>query len=213
MSIDDYLNKNDKTYYVADAINCNLDKVDYLILVESPHYVEVEFKYPLAGRSGLSMSQHLINDDFEIPFGKLVNDRTEITNMAGKKLGIAIVNVSNNPLQVIEANKDDVRDIISDLNKIRAGDLINNILIESLKVKLCPFSKNKEMKILVCGVFAQTYFDKYLESITDENQECNIRERTKYLPHPSRNHWQFVKRHSENLRNLNEIFILKTVES
>ena len=69
--------------------------------------------------------------------------------------------------------------------------------------------------IVVCGDFARKYFNKFL--LGDKNLEidtnidllqkiCDDKIQMLYVPHPSRNQWQFIDTHHQNLNALKNQF-------
>lgn len=234
-SIIKYLESEDKSYYVLDTPNeediKKLERLDYLFILESPHTDEVIKEHPLAGDSGKAVTKFLLGKDEKQAFGEIVRDSYSSEAAAAKRANsqlnnkkIAIVNVSNVPLQVIEANKEATKDIVGLLESIRknsiAQDNFGSVdLFKKFKTKLatyCDCKKfNDEATIVVCGEFAKKYFNKFLlgdknlkiETNTDLLQRiCDDKIQILYVPHPSRNQWQFIDRHRENLNTLKNQF-------
>lgn len=189
------------SYFVPDIENCEKDEVKYIFLCESPHNDEVNYKethkneqsIPLAGKSGIDVYSFLFdNDESKKPIGELVNNKDP--NLPK----IAIVNVCNIPLQVIDANKNDIAE--RDLKYIRDNNIIIDCLLEDLKKRLGNYSNAD--KIVVCGEFASAYFDKAdLET---------LKGKALYVPHPSRNSWNFIYKHKGDIDELKELFNRKT---
>lgn len=207
MEIYDYIHNKETSYYVPDIMNCKKNSdIEILFIVESPHTEEVENHYPLAGESGKEITKYITNQLVEEPLGKLVHENS---NGKGGKLNknIAIVNISNNPLQKLNENENDVRNLILELEKIR-GSKVNKILSDYFNHKIIHyFRDNKSMKIIICGSFAQTYFDEFLE--TKEYKAIGITklfDRIHKVPHPSYHQWTYIPKHAEALKKINSIF-------
>ncbi len=190
-----YLKENLKNadLYVPNIANCSNKDVEYIFLTESPHKDELEKKYPLAGSSGKAISKFLFGNDATKPFGELVNNRDpQIENAK-----IAIVNVSNIPLQIIDDKNDGLVDHAS-LNKFRNECEINKQLESNLEKGLIKYPKAKT--IIVCGGFAKTYFDQVSNKISNKNLKLL------YVPHPSHYNWQFVFKHKDDIGVLKWLF-------
>jgi uncharacterized protein YqfB (UPF0267 family) len=130
-----YDNPSTCTYYVKDIANCEKDEVEYILLCESPHKVEVEHKdktgrpnpVPLVGTSGKAVSNFLFGES--APIGELIDEKN-------KKCfhKIAIVNVCNVPLQKIDQNKDKVENL--ELDYLRDSCKVIIELSENLKERI-----------------------------------------------------------------------------
>ena len=195
-------------YFVPDIENCSKKAVKYIILVESPHTDEVnsgkttEDRYPLAGNSGKSVAKFLFNQDDSI--GKLIKNKAEsLPNMA-------IVNVCNVPLQLVyeKSNGDskNTKKVINnvecynaleeDLKHVRDNCRVIGALKDNLKTRIDAY--NESATFIVCGEFAQTYFDGIKEDSSNF--------KALYVPHPSRNQWKFVYEHKDDVSNLKGLF-------
>ncbi len=169
-SIIKYLESEDKSYYVLDTPNeediKKLERLDYLFILESPHTDEVIKEHPLAGDSGKAVTKFLFGDKTSIPFGKLVKLNSDLLEFKH----IAIMNVSNVPLQTVKGYNDDYASLADYLEALRdpkaneetAGfDCLLKLFEDSLKniLKACERIKRKP-HIFVCGQMAVNYFEK-----------------------------------------------------
>lgn len=258
MSIEEYLTgkingvEEKPGYYVEDipGINEITDdaEFDYLFILESPHTDEVKDRHPLAGDSGNSVTKFLLKKnnknytdeqkkELKKPFGKIVedsyvgkdDDKKRANSLLNNKK-IAIVNVSNVPLQVINANRKDTEEIKEKLEKIRdnavrSGTVGSICLLELFikKLKKYILAETRNLTIVICGEFAKRYFDAICDGgVTISEETEGIRKeikgkidatkgqiRTLYVPHPSRGHWQFINDHQINLNQLKGMFSAK----
>lgn len=189
--------KKHPPYYVSDATEGNEKTIEILFILESPHKEEVDAKKPLMGRAGEYVSDFLDCD--KKPFGK--------NQELFKNRQIGILNVSNIPLQVIECNQIETEKIKGELKKLRESDTVNQTLFSFFCKKM---KKYKKVKIfVVCGGFAEKYFDEYLlkqkdNSILKKHYKGEIE--ILKVPHPSYGHWQFIEKHKNNLERLKSIF-------
>ncbi len=194
-SVDDYIKnhcKNGDELYVSNISNCKDDEVEYIILVESPHKDELEKKIPLVGKSGRSVSKFL----FEIE-NKSMGELIKEGNADGTHgMKIAIVNVSNIPLQRIQGKNDD-QAVIDDLEKMRNECEILESLKDNLKENLERYENVKH--IIVCGNFAGAYFDAIKGAL-------KIKPSPLYVPHPSYDQWNFIYKYKDNIVTLKEMF-------
>lgn len=193
-----YENSTDYQYYVENIESCEIDNVEYIILCESPHSDEIEHKdkdgnpqpLPLVGDSGKSVSEFLFGK--KKPIGELI---IEDLNKEEKELPhIAIVNTCNVPLQKIKENELVVKDL--NLEYLRDNCRIISGLRENLKVRLTKYTKAHT--IIVCGDFAQAYYDDLKNNFT--------KIKSLYVPHPSRNQWQFIYEHKDDIAILKWLF-------
>lgn len=200
--LEEYLKKlNDRQcdYFVPDYPEDNHEKVKILFVLESPHKKEVEKKLPLVGSTGKNVASFLLEDNTNLPFGEHIKSMNESN--------IGIINICNIPLQVVEKNKDDVKDIHKELNDLRESDELNS----TIRSFFCERIKEyRGVKIfVVCGAFACKYFDSF---ITCPKQNMLLQRIYKEeieilkVPHPSYQHWQFIDKHKVNLERLKEIF-------
>ena len=168
-----------KDYFVDDLVYENSEIV---FVLESPHTQEVKNGYPVAGKSGNDMSKVLFGLDEA--FGKLIYEQT-IKN-------IAIINVSNYPLQKSAYQNPQMREL-EQFEKIRQNprlrkydkDGINAVVKPMMEDFSKRLSKHKDEKIVLCGNFAMAAFD----SVLNETQFKEILR----VPHPSFNNWKKEK--------------------
>ena len=186
---------------------------DYIFIVESPYKDEVENHCPLFGKSGKEVSKYLFGEKYEkVGFGELVNENNKVLN--GKK--IAIVNVSNMPLQDVKYENCKVpEEIITQLGKIRDNSISENTigsqtLYKMFEKKLEKYLKeaNEDCYIVLCGEFVTRYFNKYLEDADKDLllKFCKNELKRLFVPHPSRNQWTFINKHKDDLTLLKENF-------
>lgn len=199
----DYLRCKDKRYFVDDVKNVLDEKdVEWLFILESPHKDEFIKKIPLQGLSGISVSKFFGFE--EKPFGELINT-DEIKN----KANVAILNVSQVPLQRVDKTMDnEYCKIYDELDKIRDCG-IDEELKKSFNKRLKKYEKNDILTIVVCGLFAKRYFDAYINGRKGINllrRQYNDEIRILFVPHPSRHQWSFIEKHKENLATLKELF-------
>ena len=194
LSVQEYITEHNKTgdcLYVLNIANCNEADAEYILLVESPHKEEIKKSIPLVGNTGLSVSKFLLGKT-KTPFGELVKNNDSSLN--GKN--IAIVNVCNIPLQIIDKNKNIVNE--NDLKKFREENKIDESLKKHLYESLNKYTSAKV--IVICGTFAKTYY----ESIKNKITVTDLKEL--YVPHPSYNHWDFIFEHKDDISILKWLF-------
>lgn len=200
--LEEYLKKLSNrqcNYFVPDYPEDNREKVKILFILESPHKKEVEKRLPLVGATGKNVMSFLFEDNSSLSFGEYVKSMDESN--------IGIINVCNIPLQVVEQNKDDVKDIHKELNDLRESDQLNSTILSFF----CDRIKEYQGVgiFVVCGGFAEKYFDEYLlkqknNSILKKHYKGEIE--ILKVPHPSYGHWQFIEKHKTNLERLKTIF-------
>ncbi len=208
------------SYYVADVFNFNkdkeMDKLEYLFILESPYIEEVEKGYPLAGNSGKSVSKMLLGDNGEA-FGKIIKSKGKENTNSPK---ICVMNVSQVPLEVnpeawkekeipaFKSLKEATNELYSKLEYIRTQKIYNKrdkydeTILEQFCERLDKYivDGNKNFCIVLCGKFAQVYFDcakekcNKLKTKIDSLEEKNIL----YLPHPSYNQWEKINEYYDN---------------
>jgi Cu2+-containing amine oxidase len=172
--------------YVVDDLN--LDQAEVIFVLESPHIDELLAGYPVAGKSGRSMTEVLFQDKeayqclckneirYE-PIGKLIQ-QNDIIN-------IAIMNIAQIPLQMLAYDCNDIKKhcvIIKQLEIFRAtkksiSSEISELILEDFKGRIQKYGAKK---IVLCGKFAQAIFKS--TGLKFENIIPNI-------PHPSRGNW------------------------
>jgi uracil-DNA glycosylase len=182
------LYENLKEYFVDDLI---FEDTEVIFVLESPHTQEVRDGYPVAGKSGVDMSQVLLHQDEA--FGKL------IFTQKVKKIGI--LNVSNYPLQH-SAYTHLFKDIeffpkIRQNPKQRKYDKlgINTSVIKIMQNFQQRLALHKDKTIVLCGNFAQ-------EAFATKFQEEDFKKILK-VPHPSFNNWK-KERYKESIEILKQ---------
>lgn len=200
-TLDEYFKKlteeTQPSYYVQDIADKKTSNIECLFILESPHVDEIRARKPLMGSAGKYISAFF--NLGEKPFG-------DYEQLSDKKIGI--MNVSNIPLKPIEGeNADDVAKIKDELEKHRENNQINETLFSFFTEKIKKYTKVKTY--VVCGTFAEKYFDKYVKSDNAKvclnafyDEKINILK----VPHPSYGHWQFIDKHKDNLDRLRKIF-------
>lgn len=212
-----------------------IKELDYIFILESPHVDEVKDGHPLAGKSGEAVANFLLKNDKEETFGKIVKDsydsdddtKSKCANSPLNNKKIAIINISNVPLQVIEKSKEVTKNIVGALEDIRKNEITMNkegavYLLKKFAIKFKPYCDRigDDTTIVVCGDFARKYFDAISDDkITVEKRTETVKKEIKkkidiikeqkrilYVPHPSRNQWQFIDTHRENLSTLKNQF-------
>ena len=188
-------------YFVKDIANCDDKDVEIILLCESPHEEEVkdldpENNTPLVGSSGQSVASFLFGENKIDPIGKLVKERNS------KLPKMAVVNVCNVPLQVIDANKTDVGDL--SLDRMRNNCLIISQLANNLKQRLLKYTNAST--IIVCGVFAKEYYETIKSCLYKQLKPL-------FVPHPARNQWEFVFNHKDDLQKVKDLFNKEETET
>ena len=216
------------SYYIEDVFNFDkdkkIDKLEYLFILESPYIEEVEKGYPLAGDSGKSVSKMLLDVDGEA-FGKIIKSKGK-DNINSPK--ICVMNVSQVPLEVnpeawkekeipaFKSLKEATNGLYSKLECIRTQKIYNKrdkydeTILEQFCERLDKYiiDGNKNLCIVLCGKFAQVYFDcakekcNKLKTKIDSLEEKNIL----YLPHPSYNQWEKINEYYDNFDTLMRSF-------
>jgi len=175
-----------KDYFVDDLV---YKDTEIIFVLESPHTQEVKNGYPVAGKSGVDMSNVLFLQDEA--FGKLVKEK--------KVNGIGIVNVSNYPLQHSAYMKD--FEDIAFFEKVRQNPKqrrydklgINSTVIKIMQDFERRLKVYKDKKIVLCGNFAQSAFD----SVFNEDEFLDVLR----VPHPSFNNWK-KQRYKDKIQEL-----------
>ena len=96
-------------------------------------------------------------------------------------------------------------EIPKELADIRNSRKLNPTLYEIFKNKMDNLSLPNIKKIIVCGEFALTYFDKYNKDDTSKTPKWSD-EKNIIVPHPSRGQWQFILEHQNSLTTLKNLF-------
>lgn len=157
-----------------------------VLVLESPAGEELEKGYPLAGRSGVGVGKVILNE--ERAFGDYIS-----SNIQSCEFGI--MNISQVPLDK-KYIKNGSEQLIEYLNKIRKGYkymsnhrkhyIMNDIereILGDFSDRLSELlEKFPQVKLLVCGRFAEKYIENIDESIiSGKDYEC--------VKHPSYNNW------------------------
>lgn len=180
-----------RSYYVDDILPKNKSNIKYIFIFESPHKTEIETKIPVSGVTGKYILNKigLRNENFS-SFGEYILNKQKA----------AILNISNCPLQKINSDQrtmcelkklDFIRKNYKALLNHRNSSMnkMENELIKHLNNRLniiCNY--NNKVSIVVCGKFAETYFQKAMPNT-----------KYTYMPHPSRNGWANLCDYQEKL--------------
>lgn len=189
----------DKRYIVEDIVfKDNMSK--YIFILESPHNDEVKNGYPVAGKSGIDMGKFM-GIGIKESFGKY--------SKYNPNKDISIINISKVPLQEINNLDNKYKSLLNGVCKlIRSGyktlgkhrdedaNIIEEKLLEDFKVRFNDINMNNETKIIVCGKFAESYFNKIKDKLNVEGREVL------YVPHPSRHQWDNPKGDLLELRDI-----------
>ena len=184
--------------YKIDDINCN-NISKYIFVLESPHNDEVDkdTRYPVAGQSGKDMAKFIGISSGSISLGYYCKNNPE--------KGISIINASSAPLQEVNILEEEYKELIKKVNNlVRNGyknygnhtdeeiNIIEKFILSDFEERLKNLNINNETKIIVCGKFAKSYFEKIkLKNINNDN--------ILYVPHPARSQW------SDTFENLNKL--------
>jgi uracil-DNA glycosylase len=182
------LYKELKDYFVNDLI---YDDTKIIFVLESPHTQEVKNGYPVAGKSGVDMSNVLF--DLDEAFGKLVYEK--------KLNGIGIANIFNYPLQLVVYDEI-LNNEMNYFEKIRQNPKLRkrenpinsviNKMMSDFKSRLSPY---KDKKIVLCGNFASSAFESIFS-------DADFKE-VLHVPHPSFNNWKKAK-YKDSIEKLKE---------
>lgn len=192
-----------KRYKIEDIICKGVSR--YIFILESPHNDELkkENRHPVAGQSGIDMAKFMGIGDGNTSLGKYCKENV------GK--GISIINVSSAPLQEVATIKDRYKELINKVDTVvRLGyksygnhreaeiNKIEKFILSDFKKRLEKLEVTEQTKIIICGKFAESYYDKLdMKGINKKNILC--------VPHPARNQW------SKTIDNLNKLKQIKIV--
>ncbi len=182
-----------KSHLVPDIIP---EKATFLFILESPHVQELKFGAPVSGASGLSMTQHLLANRWNLPMGQLAiaAQKNELTDPSLDH--VALMNACQIPLQKSAYVGSDVLEKytqeLSLLEEIRVAnqrltfsdesrDTIQQVIALSLRKKLKKLTE-RTLYVVPCGRFAQKF--SQLANVTSPNWEW-----IDGIPHPSYNNW------------------------
>lgn len=195
--------------YVVEDIVCE-ETNHYVFILESPYEKEIEKGYALAGNSGKTMSKFM-GLDKDKPFGEYVSQKLI------KGQNISILNISRSPLQKVKKLRKEYENLINDVGKnIKNGykyfknhslknkylNSIEDFIVSDFQTRANKLKTNNNTKFIICGDFAEVYFNNVVLKNVDENNII-------YVPHPSMNHWKENDANNKclNLRlNLKDIF-------
>lgn len=215
-----------KCCYVGDQFFKNKKRrpVKVIFLFESPHREEICKKYPLAGKSGISVARKIIKWKFlpakykkeHVSIGQLVHDKCRHVRWLG------LMNVSELPLQdeayAIRNCSPEFELLLCRFGKIRKGENKKN----RLPHRRSP-STQKIQEIIVCDLadrinrlleyYASTpmfvpcgrFANAALKEVSIRRKKENLSKLKifdhGFIPHPSRNQW-WMKGNNNALPNL-----------
>lgn len=179
------------SYYVKDIVPKGKSKAKYIFIFESPHTTEIETGIPVSGATGKYIYTKIgLSDKNFNNFGEYIK----------YKQNAAVLNVSNYPLQQINSEEQDddecenrrfIRENYRYCGRHRDSSInrMEEKLINCLRKRLEEiYTCNNQAKMIVCGKFAETYFQKAMPNI-----------RYYYMPHPSRKGWRNLSACQEEL--------------
>lgn len=193
------------TLYIDDLIPEKIKEMKFLFLLESPYVDEICSQVPLAGKSGIAVSNYLTNNFTQVnipkdyPFGIYLREQ--------KDYRFGIINCSNKPMdkRVYDntGNVDDESEIII-LDRIRNNPKTKSTnrhleedrdmhkkLLGILSQKLEKYhQQNNNFTIIACGKLATSFLTEI---------KINSSHKIIHLPHPSRNQWTW-RRNEEKLK-------------
>ncbi len=188
------------------------DQANFIFILESPHTAELKHNIPVAGRSGTTMSRHLLGEDFKQPLGILLKENAQAGFINEKLNKIGLLNVSQIPMQrKAYTDEETIKhhdSFISKLETIRTSNQtttysshdLNEVqaaLVFNFKNRLNELS-NRECTLIPCGRFSQKFFG--LANLMSSHWSV-IEE----VPHPSYNSWSREK-YSSQIKQLIKTF-------
>ena len=197
--------------YIDDLIPEKINEMKFLLLLESPYTDEICSKLPLAGKSGIAVSNYLTSNLSQVnipkgyPFGIYLHEK--------KDYRFGIINCSNKPMdkKVYDTinNNDEESEIII-LNRIRNNPKtkssnrhleedreMHKKLLGILYHKLSKYhQQNNTFTIISCGELATNF----LTEIGIDSSHKIIT-----MPHPSRNQWTWRKNEKKTKLIISEI--------
>lgn len=196
MSAKDYLNEHGQGRYehwhVPDLVRAD-SNVELVFVFESPHVDELEVKLPVVGSAGKSALRFLVPGQ---PKGQSLGCFVKQRHDAGDGR-IAIVNVSNVPMQRAAFVGDDIPDLddaewtfiekartstarlVSSMRVPEARE-ISEALAVGLHKRLSAVGSGADCRVVAAGNFARRMVAKALPDLTPGPL---------LVPHPSRNAW------------------------
>lgn len=153
-----------KEYKIEDIMCNGISR--YIFVLESPHNDEVDNRFPVAGQSGIDMARFIGINSSDMSLGEYCKNNLD--------KGISIINVSSAPLQKVNIlTEESYKELISKVNNlIRLGyksygshneeeiNKIEKFILKDFQNRLNKLIINDETKIIVCGKFAENYFNK-----------------------------------------------------
>lgn len=182
----DYLKNNSVRNIIPPNMTC-------LFIFESPHTYELDFDYPVAGRTGKKLSEVIFmnrEDKKNKSFGSYVKENED-------SIKIGITNVCTAPLQrtnsALQTDLDDECFRLMNVVRKRAfkkhskkneyASRIENIIFENFK---CRMNKvDASVQIVTFGNFSKTFLERYNNSVSPEY----IKKDVVFFPHPASVMW------------------------
>lgn len=187
------MDKLHENYEVKDIITNNSC---FFFILESPHIKELKYGVPVAGSSGISMSKHLLGNDYHQPLGRLVKDHIEQKKQNDWISNIGLLNVCTIPMQK-KAYQDESLieeyhlffELLEGVRKNNQTDVYRNeqmnemqeVILQRFRERLNHL-KNKSCVMVPCGKFAQKFFRL---AAVDSKKWTVIN----HVPHPSYQAW------------------------
>lgn len=201
MDLETYLQQDSSTSYYVEDITFNTGKEKGIVFIlESPYIDEVKAQKPLMGDSGIEISRILLNS--ESPFGELSSNLD---------IKIALINVSNVPLQKIDEKEE--RTNYKDVNGMKDFETFrsdapdrNSAFFKNFEKRIKKYI-NKKNILVVCGKFSSDYFFEVLyknKGLMKQFFDNDIK--VIKLPHPSYQSWKKIIKYHNALMNLKELF-------
>ena len=186
-------------YVVQDILPSQETPGNLVLLLESPHRLEVCRQHPLAGESGLDVTDtlsdvlQLAHSDRYCPFGGVLT--AEARTRTRPLVGIGIMNASQLPMQS-DPYLPPVRNLFCSLlacfTTIRGGPdaktRIDALTAEVERLLLCDLrarvrATSPTTCFVLCGLVARHLYDKAVEGTGNLRPTINV-------PHPSYGQWK-----------------------
>lgn len=199
--------------YIVDDIGLNCEETrEFIFVLESPHNEEVEKNCSVVGSSGKEMAKFLRKGSGE-----------SLGEYAKKNLNskISIINVSKVPLQKTKNLNEEYGELTKyvfpiircryDSYRNHRKDVMNDIekyILDDFKKRINSVSIDSNTKFIICGSFAQKYFNDAINDIINEGifkeilDEYYLKENILFVPHPSRHQWLRAKNDLNKLEKL-----------
>lgn len=202
MVLDELLENNEfkEKYFVNDLVG---KKSKIILILESPHLKEIQFKVPAAGETGYAMT-NILSEALDLntckPLGKIFTSQSTF----------AILNCCQVPMQELAYNANDLDEefieILKCFNTLRKTKVnvkrkklltmeIEQFLLDNFKSRLVPLAERHAL-FIPCGNMAQHFITKMIEN--DNQKKYNT---VFGIPHPSFNNW-FKSRYALSINRM-----------